>query len=59
MRTYIFTDQERKIIAEYLKTGERSVAFNMILHRIRFHLKSIENDFGLIEHVLKEVEIKG
>jgi hypothetical protein len=46
LRSYIFTTKELDVIQEYLRTGQRSTAFNKLLHYIR-HNKRLLDDMRL------------
>jgi len=49
MRSYIFTDYERKLLKEYLEIGKTSDAYWMLLNRIKKNKKTIIEDFELLQ----------
>jgi hypothetical protein len=55
LREYILTEQERKIIEEYLTTGKKLEGFKMIVFRAR-RMQTINKDLELIARFLKKVE---
>ena len=53
MRTYIFTEEERRILREWLEKGLRLNGFQVLMHRIRKNAQRIREDYRLLEEVLK------
>jgi hypothetical protein len=52
MRSYILTDNERKLLTRYLMTGETPDAFWVLLHRINKSIAIIEADLELVRKTL-------
>ncbi len=55
MRQYILSEQEKKVIMEYLETGKKLEGFKVILHRAR-NLQTVTSDLELIKRFLSKVE---
>jgi len=56
MRTYIITEQERKIIKAFLEKGEKLEGFRMLASRLRgLDLDDVRGQVQLIEAFLKKV----
>ena len=55
MRQYVLSEQEKKVITEYMETGKKLEGFNVILHRAR-HLEKVNADLELIKQFLSKVE---
>jgi len=52
MRTYLLTEQERKIINKFLDTDEKLEGFKVLLHRCRHSQITIKTDLELVERLL-------
>lgn len=48
MRTYIFTERERKIIETYIESGKRLEGFNQLDHRLRSAWPRLVDDLVLV-----------
>jgi hypothetical protein len=55
MRQYILSEQEKKVIKEYLETGKKLEGFKVVLHRAR-HLETVTSDLELIKQFLSKVQ---
>jgi hypothetical protein len=53
MRTYILTDQERRIIKKHLETGEKLEGYKVLLHRAK-KTQTIKDDLTLIAKFLEK-----
>jgi hypothetical protein len=56
MRTYIITEQERKIIRAFLEKGEKLEGFRMLASRLRgLNLDDVRGQVKLIERFLEKI----
>jgi hypothetical protein len=55
MRQYILSEQEKKVIEEYMETGKKLEGFKVVLHRAR-HLQTVNTDLEIIKQFLAKVE---
>lgn len=58
MRTYILSQNERKIIETYLKAGLNLNGFNVLRLRIKRALPQLEDDLILIKKFLEKIELE-
>jgi hypothetical protein len=49
MQRYLLSQRERRLLDEYLLTGQKGAGFRLIKHRITKHYEDIAHDFRLIE----------
>lgn len=56
MRTYILSENERRIIETYLKMDMNLNGFNVLKLRIKRALPQLEEDLKLIKKFLEKVE---
>lgn len=56
MRTYILSENERKIIKTYLETGLNLNGFNVLRLRIKRSLPQLEEDLKLIKKFIEKLE---
>lgn len=57
MRTYILSENERKIIETYMETGLNLNGFNVLKLRITRALPQLEEDLKLIKKFIEKFEI--
>ena len=57
MRTYILSENERRIIEIYLKMNMNLNGFNVLKLRITRSLPRLEEDLNLLKEFLKKVEV--
>jgi hypothetical protein len=58
MRAYVFTNKERKLLTEYLLTGETSDAFWVLMNRINKSNETLKADLDLIHKTLSKYNKK-
>jgi len=58
MREYVFTEEERKVLNEFLQSGSKSDVFYVLLSRIRRNCEALRGDLALLEEVLEKAERK-
>ena len=56
MRTAIFSDKEREMVKQFLKTGEKGEGFRVLAHRVRQAQIMIIEDFDLMIRLLTKIE---
>jgi len=56
MRTALFSDYEREMVVQFLKTGEKGEGFRTLAHRVRQAQIMIMKDFDLMIHLLTKIE---
>jgi len=54
MRAYIFTEEEKRTLREWLEKGLRLNGFQVLMHRIRKNAQRIREDYKLLEEVLEK-----
>ena len=54
MRSYIFTEVERKLIDTYLKSGTKVQDFYVLLNRINSSFSRLREDMKLLEQILEK-----
>jgi len=54
MRGYIFTDQERKIIKEFVEKGVKLEGLSVLRNRIKKNLKTLQEDMLLLQKLLEK-----
>ena len=55
MRSYIFTEHERKIVKEWLRNGTELQGIRMILSRVRL-FSQLKEDFELYNTIQKHLD---
>lgn len=58
MRTAIFSDNERELVEQYLKTGEKGDGFRVLAYRVRRGQIKIMEDFDLMIKLINKIEAK-
>ena len=58
MRTYILSQNERKIVETFMETGLNLNGFNVLKLRIARSLPRLEEDLNLIKKFLEKVETR-
>jgi len=48
MRTALFSDKEREMVNQFLKTGEKGEGFGVLVHRVRKSKIPITEDYELM-----------
>lgn len=56
MRTALFSDKEREMVNQFLKTGEKGEGFRVLAFRVRQSQIMIMEDFDLMIKVLTKLE---
>jgi hypothetical protein len=56
MREYVLTDNERKILKQFLSNGTKLQGFSMLVFRARQAEKRLADDLALVRKVLKKAE---
>ena len=56
MRTALFSDKEREMVNQFLKTGEKGKGFRTLAFRIRQAHIMIMEDFDLMIRLLTKIE---
>ena len=56
MHKELLSDKERKMLRQYLETGEKSEGFRMLKLRIKRNYPCIIEDFELIKQVREKLE---
>lgn len=56
MRTALFSDKEREMVKQYLKTEEKGAGFRVLAHRVRKSKISITEDYELMIRFLTKME---
>lgn len=59
MRSYIFTDNDRKRLRRWLETGEEDDTTRMLFVHIRRNVPQIRRDLGLMLEVINELRLQG
>jgi len=59
MRSYIFTEKERRALLRWLELEEDSSLLRVTLHRLRLSIGSLRRDLELLRLVLKKMRIEG
>ena len=54
MRSYLLTEQERKMIRKFLETGDKLEGFKVLLYRCRHSQTTIKTDLDLIKKFLEK-----
>jgi len=54
MREYILTQNERKILKQFLSTGDKLQGFSMLVFRARQSQKRLTDDLTLLHKVLRK-----
>ena len=54
MRQYILSEQEKKVIKEYMETGKKLEGFRVVLYRAK-NLQTVTVDLELIKQFLAKV----
>lgn len=55
MRTYILTENERKIVNRFLENGEKLDGFRVLLYNIRKAKKTLEEDLNKITQIIEKI----
>jgi len=59
LRSYIFTEIERKLIERYIESGVKVQDFYVLLNRIRANYSTLKDDMKQLETVLeKEIKLR-
>jgi len=56
MREYVLTNNERRILKQFLSTGDKLQGFSMLVFRARQSGKRLADDLALLQRVLKKTE---
>jgi len=56
MRTALFSDNEREMINQFLKTGVKGEGFRVLAYRVRQAQIMIMEDFDLMIRLLTKIE---
>ena len=59
MRRYIFTEAERRLLEEWLKTGRESQKTRNAFYKIRASVASLNQDLRLMLGVVRELKRRG
>ena len=59
MRRYVFTEAERRLLDEWLRTGRESQETRNAFYKIRANLASLNRDLRLMLAVVRELKRRG
>ena len=59
MRSYIFTESERRRLRRWLETGEEDATTRMLFVGVRRNLNELRADLGLMLEVARELRSRG
>lgn len=55
MRSYILTERERKTLERHVETGEKLDGFTVLVHHLKKHRDTINEDLELVEASLRKI----
>jgi len=54
MRNYILTEQERRIIKEYVENDVKLEGLSVLRNRIKKNIKTLQEDMSLLQKLLEK-----
>jgi len=54
MRNYIFTEQERRIIKEYVENDVKLEGLSVLRSRIKKNIETLQEDMSLLQKLLEK-----